>query len=161
MRPDSQQLAERAARLGMVINILLPAVVAIVAYAVHAAKLVSPIESFTSDPPIIFMVFGAVALSELVVAYFMRRALFSRHRTTAIRDDATKVEQWVMRSSLVIFAIGASPMIYGAVLYLLSGDIRQLAFFGIVTLLAYRLFRPTPELLENSILVEPSMPQMD
>jgi len=161
VRPDSQQLAERAARLGMLINIMLPAVVAIAVYALHAAKLVAPIESFSTDPPIVFIVFGAVAISELIAAYVLRRILFSRQRAESIRDDAAKVEQWVMRSSLVIFVIGASPMFYGAILYLLSGDIRQLAFFGIVTLLAYRLFRPTADLIDTALQAELSTAGVD
>jgi hypothetical protein len=154
VRPDSHHLAERAARLGMLINIMLPALVAIVAYGVHTAHMIDPVESFTSDPPILFIALGAVAISELVAAYIMRRVLFSRERTAAIRDDAVKAEQWVMRSSLIIFVLGASPMIYGVILYLLSGDLRQLAFFGIITLVAYRLFRPTEDLIEEALQPE-------
>lgn len=161
MQPDPQRLAERAARLGMLINIMLPALVAILAYAAHAAHLMEPVESFTSDPPILFIALGAVAISELVAAFIIRRVLFSRERAAAVRDDAVKAEQWVLRSSLIIFVLGASPMIYGAILYLLSGDLRQLAFFGIITLVAYRLFRPTADLIEEALQPELSSTGVD
>ena len=149
MIPDPQKLAERAARIGMIINLMLPAGIAILAYAIEASGGVPKWEITQSGPPIIFIVFGALAISELAVAFFIRRKFFSRDHVASFRTDSPAIDQWLMKSSIIVFALGASPMLYGAILYIFSGDVRQLAFFGIVTMLAYRLFRPSADQLEN------------
>ena len=143
MSPDHAKLAERASRMGMVVNVMLPASIAMLAYAVHASGMVAPWEMATANPPILFIVIGALALGEMVAAFVLKRMLFSRARVAPIRHDSAAIDQWLVKSSLIIYALGASPMIYGAILYVFSGDLRQLAFFGIVSLLAYRLFHPT------------------
>jgi hypothetical protein len=146
---DLEHLVNRTVRLGLIINLLAPATLAAVAFTLHEIGIVPTVPSLEQGPSILFFVLGALAISELIAAFVLRRALFSQARVRPIRDDPTLVEQWLVRSSIVIFAVGASPMVYGAVLYLLSGDTGQLAFFGIITLLAYRLFRPSKALLEE------------
>jgi hypothetical protein len=146
---DPQKLAEQSARIGMVINLMLPAGVALLAYAIEAAELAPKWEMAQADPPIIFFLFGALAISELAAAFIIRKKFFARDHVAPFRNDGRAVEQWLMRSSIIVFALGAAPMLYGAVLYIVSGELRQFAFFGIVTLLAYRLFRPSADLLEE------------
>ncbi len=148
---DLDHLVGRAMRLGVWINLVGPAMIAAVAYALHESGTIQATPDFAEGRPILFFALVVVAISELVAAFVLRRLLFSPERTRAIRHDPALVEQWAMRSSTVIFALGASPIAYGAVLYLLSGDMRQLALFGIICLLAYRLFRPTKDLFESAL----------
>jgi len=122
-----------------------------IAYALFASGTIQPSPDFTDGQSVLFFALVGVALSELVAAFVMRRILFSPERARPIRHDPVLVEQWVIRSSIIVFALGASPVAYGVVLFLLSGDLRQLALFGIVCLLAYRLFRPTRDLLEAAL----------
>ena len=138
-------------RLGLLINILAPAVIAAIVFALVESETVQPNPEFVDGQPVLFFAFVAVALGELVAAFVLRRVLFSPDRARPIRHDSSLVEQWVQRSSIVIFALGATPLVYGAILYLLSGDIRQFALFGIISLLAYRLFRPTRDLLDGAL----------
>lgn len=135
--------------MGMVINVMLPAGIALLAYAIHASGMIPTWEMATSSPPVVFLVCGALALGELLAAFIMKKRLFSRDRVAAIQNDAVAIDQWLLRSSIIVYALGASPMIYGSVLYILSGDLRQLAFFGMITLLAYRLFHPSADQLEE------------
>ena len=138
-------------KLGLMINIIAPGVIAAVIFALVELEIVQPNPEFMAGQPVLFFAFVAVALGELVAAFVMRRILFSPDRARPIRHDSRLVEHWVRQSSIVIFALGGSPLIYGAILYLLSGDIAQLAIFGIISLLAYRLFRPTRDLLEGAL----------
>lgn len=149
MIPDPRKLSDRASRVGMVINVMLPAGIALLAYAIHASGMVQVWAPATASPPVLFLICGAMALSELLAAFIMKKRLFSRERVMPIRKDPAALDRWLLRSSIIVYALGASPMVYGSVLYVLSGDLGQLAFFGIVTLLAYRLFRPTADQLEE------------
>ncbi len=133
----------------MVVNLMLPAGIALLAFAIHASRLVPTWDMATASPPVPFLVCGALALGELVAAFILRRQFFTRQRVEPIRHDPAAIDQWLLKSSIIIYALGASPIIYGSILYILSGDIRQLAFFGMITLLAYRLFHPTADQLED------------
>lgn len=148
---DIDHLVNRAMRLGVWINIVAPAMLAAVAYLLYDSGTVQPNTSLIEGQSVLFFVFVGVAISELVAAFVMRRILFSPERARPIRHDPALVELWVIRSSIILFALGGSPIAYGIVLFLLTGDTRQLALFGIVCLLAYRLFRPTKDLLEAAL----------
>ncbi len=148
---DFDHLIGRAMRIGVWINLAGPAILAGIAYALNQSGTIQPNPDLESGQSVLFFALVGVAISELVAAFVMRRVLFAPQRARPIRHDPALVESWVVRSSIVIFALGASPMIYGVILYLLSGDLRQLALFGIVSLLAYRLFRPTRDLLEEAL----------
>lgn len=148
---DIDHLVGRAMRLGVWINIVAPAILATIAYLLFDSGTIQPNADMAEGQTVLFFALVGVAISELVVAFVMRRILFSPERAKPIRHDPALVELWVVRSSIVIFALGASPMAYGVILFFLSGDLRHLALFGIVCLLAYRLFRPTKDLLEAAL----------
>jgi hypothetical protein len=148
---DLDHLIAKAMRLGLWINVIGPAAIAALAYLLHESGTVPTSPEFEYGQPALSYVLVVVAIGELITAFVLRRIFFSADRTRPIRHDPELVEQWLLRSLGVIFALGAAPVAYGAVLFLLSGDIRQLALFGIVSLLAYRLFRPTKDLLESAL----------
>jgi hypothetical protein len=146
---DLDRLVARAVRLGLLINLLIPAGVAALAFGLRESGVGPQDPSLAEGPSVVFVVLVAVAVGDLVAAFLLRRRLFSPEQVRSIRHDPSQVEHWLVRASAIVFVIGASPMVCGAILYMLSGDIRHLAFFGIITLLAYRLFRPTKDLLEE------------
>lgn len=148
---DLDHLLARATRLGVWINVIGPALIAAIAYALAASGTIQANPDFAEGRSVLFFALVGAAISELVAAFVLRRILFSPDRARPIRHDPELVEQWVIRSSIVIFALGAAPIAYGAVLFLLTGDTRQLALFGIICLLAYRLFRPSRDLLETAL----------
>ena len=148
---DLDHLVGRAMRLGVWIGLIGPAMIAAVAYGLHESGTIQASSDFTEGQPVLFFALVAVAIGELVAVFVLRRLMFSPERARPIRHDPVLVEQWAIRSSTIVFALGASPIACGAVLFLLSGDLRQLALFGIICLLAYRLFRPTRDLLESAL----------
>jgi hypothetical protein len=147
MMHDISHLLARTARLGVLINLAIPGALALLAYGLRAGVVMDTKSSSLPDSPPIFLILVGFAVLELVGAFVLRRRLLSRQRARTLRHDPSLVEHWLMRSAIIIFALGASPMIYGAAFYLWSGDLRHLALFGIITLLAYRLFRPTEDQL--------------
>jgi hypothetical protein len=148
---DTEHLAERSARIGILINLAAPALIVAVAVTLRESGLVPLPEGQSALTSLLFYVLGGVALMELAAGFVVRRTLFTPRRVASFRCDARLVEQWVVRSSTVVFALGASPIIYGVVVYFLGGDLRHLAFFGMVTLLAYRLLRPTADLIADAL----------
>lgn len=151
MNSNIDYLVQRATRLGILLNVGLPALFAAVAVALRESGVLALPKELPAPLQPLFYVLGGVALMELAAAYFLRRLFFSPARVAPFCHDPVQIEQWIMRSAFVIFALGASPIVYGVVLYLLGGDLRQLAFFGIVTLLAYRLLRPTADMIEDTL----------
>jgi hypothetical protein len=136
--------------MGLLINLAGPFGVAMIAILLIQTGTVEPAMNFI-ESPLLFYVLGGVAIMELAAGHFVRRTLFSVSKAREVAHDPAKTEQWVLRSSIVLFALGASPMFYGVVVYLLGGEISQLAFFGILTLVGYRLLRPTSSLLEETL----------
>jgi hypothetical protein len=151
MNGGVEHLAQRAGRIGILINLVVPALIVAVAVALRGGKLVALPEQLSPALQPLFYVLGATALMELVAAYVLRRVFFAPNRIAPFCHDSGQVEQWVVRSSAVVSALGASPAVYGVVIYLLGGDLRQLAFFGMITLLAYRLLRPTVDLVDETL----------
>ena len=151
MIADVEYLTGKAARLGLMVNVGVPAIVVITAIALRQGGAIPS----NGDPPewlpLLFYIMGAVAVADLAVAYFVRRFLFASNRLAVARNDPAQLEELVSRSLLIIFALGASPMVYGVVVYLLGGDLQQLAFFGILTLLGYRFLRPTADFLQGAL----------
>lgn len=150
MSINSNDLEAKAARLGLIINLAAPFGVAMIALILVQSGAVRPAMDFR-ESPLLFYVLGAVAISELAAGYFIRRIFFSPQKARELAGDPFKVEQWVLRSSIILFALGASPIIYGVVLYILGGDLKQLAFFAIISLVGYRLLRPTAGFLDEFI----------
>ena len=148
---DAEHLAERSARLGVLINLAAPGLIVAVAVVLREGGFIPLPEGPSASVGVLFCVLGAVALLELVAGFVVRRTLFAPGCIAPFCHDARQAEQWVVRSSMVVFALGASPIIYGVVVYFLGGDLRHLAFFGMVTLLAYRLLRPTVNLIDETL----------
>jgi len=148
MRPNLGELEAKATRIGLFINLGGPFAIALVAILLMETGTIRPSMNFV-ESPLIFYVLGAVAIMELGAGHFVRKALFAPSKAREVMADALKTEQWVVRSSIVLFALGASPMFYGVVVYILGGETTQLAFFGILTLAGYRLLRPSTSFLED------------
>jgi hypothetical protein len=153
---DITHLLARTARLGVLINLAIPAALALLVYGLRHGAGVGAEASSVAGPSLVFLVLVGLAVLELIGAFLLRRRFLCPERVRTIRHDPTLVEQWLTRSAMLVFALGASPMLYGAGLYLWSGDTRHLAFFGIITLLAYRLLRPTQDLLSELLDVSDS-----
>ncbi len=151
MSSSTEHLADRATRIGILVNLGFPALIVAVAVLLREGRLLRLPEAMPEFLQPLFYILGAVALMELAAAYFLRRLFFSPARVAPFCHDPIQIEQWVVRSSFVIFALGASPIVYGVVVYLIGGDLRQLAFFGLLTLLAYRLLRPTGDLIDETL----------
>lgn len=149
MRPNARELEAKATRIGLFINLGGPFALALAAILLVESGTIRPSMNFV-ETPLIFYVLGAVAIMELAAGHFVRKALFAPSKAREVMGDARKAEQWVVRSSIVLFALGASPMFYGVVVFTLGGEMTQLAFFGILTLAGYRLLRPSASFLEET-----------
>ncbi|MBI5867769.1 MAG: hypothetical protein HZB43_05690 [candidate division Zixibacteria bacterium] len=148
---STEHLADRATRMGILVNLGIPALTVAVAVLLREGHLLGLPEAMPEFLQPLFYILGGVALMELAAAYLLRRLFFSPARVAPFCHDPNQIELWVVRSSFVIFAMGASPIVYGVVVYLIGGDLRQLAFFGLLTLLAYRLLRPTGDLIDETL----------
>jgi len=148
---DCERLAERAAQRGVIINLLLPGVLVLLAFVVRRNGIGTDESAAPEWQPLLFYVFLALGVADLFAAFALRRTLLAPMRLRAVLADAPAAERLIMNAATVAFALGASPMVYGIVLYLLGGDMQQVAVFAIVSLLAFRLLRPSAGFLEKAL----------
>jgi hypothetical protein len=75
--------------------------------------------------------------------------LFSPLRFAGAAQSFAAFEERCKQNVIVIFAVGASPAVYGFILWALGGTIEQFIFFIIISLIGYRALRPGREWLEK------------
>jgi len=137
----------RAVYLGLILNLLLPAVVVIAGYAIRRAMYADevPWASAPGTLTILFWVLLCVALSEIPVALLLRKLLLTANMCSMEKDDPQAAIMKVQSRYIVLYALALSPTFYGLVLYLLGGAMREFVLFAVVSLVIYRLVRPGQE----------------
>src|SRR3972149_9380806 len=121
MNSGAEHLAGRAGRIAILFNLVVPALIVAVAVALREGKLVALPEELSPSLQLLIYVFGVVALMDLIAAWVLRRIFFAPSRIAPFCHDSGQIEQWVVRASTVASALGASPVVYGVVIYLLGG----------------------------------------
>jgi len=92
---------------------------------------------------------GAVAVGDIAMAFYLRKILFGPSRFAVTNRSFASFAKICANNVITIFALGASPSLYGFVLYALGGTIEQFIFFILISLIAYRAVRPNKEYLEK------------
>ncbi|HUU44905.1 MAG TPA: hypothetical protein VM118_04160 [Acidobacteriota bacterium] len=148
-------LTERVVRRGTLINMVGPLLLVVAAYVARQAGLGLDESQRPAIYPTLLYLFVAVGVADLAAAFFLRRSLFARSRFAGANLTPQATEAMVLRSATIIFAVGASPIVYGVVLFLLGGAIREVVYFALLNLLALRLLRPDAAYLEG-VLGDPA-----
>ena len=152
-RPRSpyDDLTDRVIRRGVLVNMVAPLMLVVAAHLARGAGLGLDESQRPEIYPTLLYVLVAVGVADLAAAFVLRRSLFARSRFAGASLTPEAIEAMVMRSATIVFAVGASPIVYGVVLYLLGGEIREVAYFALLNLLSLRLLRPDAAYLEGVI----------
>jgi hypothetical protein len=140
-------LALRITKLGLLIHLIVPVLIVVAAYILRQQGMgVEPAARGDSYMFILFVLL-AVALSEPIVAFFLRRLLLAPEKVRSLIGQRAALEALFVRTFLIVFCIGATPIVYGVVLLFLGGQITDVVGFALITLVSYRLLRPDAEFL--------------
>ncbi|MEW5702825.1 MAG: hypothetical protein AB1792_11440 [Candidatus Zixiibacteriota bacterium] len=148
-RFDCGRMAERAVRRGMIIQLLAPGVLVLLVFVVRKRGIGIDESQAPVWLPTLFYVLLGLAVADLLAAFTLRRILLAPLRLRNVLGDTAAVERIVMSATTVTFALGASPVVYGVVLYLLGGTMQQVAVLAIISLLSFRFLRPDVKFLEE------------
>ena len=139
----------RITQRGGLINLILPFGLVALAYLARELGIgVNPSARPASYTTLLYVAM-ALGLAELAAAFVIRRVLFTPVRFKSLEYNLPAIEAAILKSATTVFIVGASPILYGVALYLLGGEIREVAYFGLLNLVAYRMLRPNADLIRK------------
>lgn len=145
-----EELQADLAKRGVIINVLAPFVLLGIAYMLRGMGFLPEIPQLDdSMHQTLVYVFGVVALGELAVAFYLKRMWLRASWFVDVSGSFGGFSTRCIERMTIVFAVGASPAVYGFVLYALGGTIEQFIFFILISLVAYRLVRPGKAELEK------------
>jgi hypothetical protein len=146
MTPNPTQVREAHMRiiyLGLVINLFVPILFLLAGYGVRRMMGDTVVATDTQTLWILFIVFIALAVLEIPVVFLLRKHLIPPFSDTARPGVEPPSIISVQARYLVLFAVALSPALYGFIYYLLGGSFREFVLFAVISLIIFRLVRPS------------------
>lgn len=145
---DIERMHSRLLNLGLLLNVLAPAVLIFVGALLKARGVsIGTVE----DLGIFFWVLVAVALSETPAIYFVKRTFLSRGKSLRRGSENLTVEQTLFQMGMIIYSLSLAPTIYGLVYYLLGGSLERFVLFAAFTLFCFMVFKPKQEEISSFV----------
>lgn len=148
---DVESLAGRLLKLSLVINIVAPAAMFVVVYLLKSTEMLPTSLVPAGTLQIIFFALLFVAVSELAVAFIIKKSIFSPDKVCISLTNPGAFPKLATAGTVTLAALGAASAFYGILLYILGISLVNVAAFGLITLVHFRLFRPTAEFLRSLI----------
>lgn len=148
---DVESLAGRLLKLSLIINIIAPAALFLVVYLLKSMEVLPSSLVPSGTLQIIFFAFLFVAVSEVVVAFIIKKSLFSPDKIRPTLTDSGAFAKLMTAGTITLAALGGASMFYGILLYILGSGIANVAAFALIALVHFRLFRPTADFLRSLV----------
>ena len=147
---DLDSLGDRLLKLTLLINIVAPAALFLIAYLLRAAEIIQL--SGLIEPGImniIFFVFLFITVSELGIAFVIKKSVFAPAKVRSVSNDPAAFAKLATAGSATLAALGAAAMFYGIILVVLGAEMTRVAVFALFALVHFRLFRPSADFLRS------------
>lgn len=145
---DIERMHSRLFNLGLLMNLLAPAVIIFVGVFVRSSLVQG---GPSTEVGIFFWVLLAVALSEIPVIYLVRRKLLLGNKDTSQVGRGPTTEQRLLQWGIITFSLGLGPSIYGLVYYILGGSFERFVLFVAITLFCFLIFKPKQEEISSFV----------
>jgi hypothetical protein len=145
---DIERMHSRLFNLGLLMNLLAPAVIIFVGVFVRASFVD---ERLGVDLSIFFWVLLAVALSEIPVIYLMKRKLLLGNKDAGQGGKSTTTEQALLQWGIITYSLALAPSIYGLVYHIMGGSFERFVLFAAITLFCFLLFKPKQEEISSFV----------
>ncbi len=144
--------------LGILIDIFAPIVIFF--FAILLRERLINIKSI-KELNLLFYVLLIISLFEIAAIFIFRKRFWEPFLQRKIRQGLSpaqnksgsnpkiSIEQNLISSGIVIFALSFSPSLYGLVYYLFGGTWEHFSIFIAITFLSFQLFKPKQEELEK------------
>jgi hypothetical protein len=150
MTPNMTQIREahmRAIYLGLIFNLLTPIALLVLGFLIKRAMVTGgggwAVTAETLQ--ILFWTLLVVGLSELGVALYLKKILFRPGMPELREREPQAAVRFLLSRFVVLFALAMTPAVYGFVYYLMGGTFQHFVLFGLISLVIYRIVRPTQE----------------
>lgn len=148
---DVESLAGRLLKLSLIINIVAPAAMFLVVYLLKSTEMLPTSLVPAGTLQIIFFALLFVAISEVAVAFIIKKSIFSPDKVRTTLSDTAAFSKSMTAGTLTLAALGAASAFYGILLYILGINLVNVAAFALIALVHFRLFRPTAGFLHSLI----------
>ncbi len=145
---DVERMHSRLFNLGLLMNLLAPAVIIFVGVIVRASLAAG---EPSTDLGIFFWVLLAVALSEIPVIYLVKRKLLLGNGDTSQVGKTPTAEQGLLQWGTITYSLGLAPSIYGLVYHILGGSFERFVLFAAITLFCFLVFKPKQEEISSFV----------
>jgi hypothetical protein len=145
---DVERMHSRLFNLGLLMNLLAPAVIIFVGVVVRASL---PAVAPSTDLRILFWVLLAVALSEIPVIYLVKRKLLLGNKHAGQVGRSATAEQALLQWGIITYSLGLAPSIYGLVYYIMGGSSERFVLFAAITLFCFLVFKPKQEEISSFV----------
>lgn len=140
---DEFQVLKPGLYLGMLLNVLLPALMFFLIYYCAQHNLVTPVVTGESAN-LLFYIFLGVALTDLVIAYVIRERMFKQPCLTGSEFALVTLTHRFRTICIVTGACIESIAILGSAYFFLTTRFQEAAILILISAGAYQLVRPRP-----------------
>ncbi len=145
---DVERMHSRLFNLGLLMNLLAPALIIFVGVVVRASLVPG---APSTDLGIFFWVLLAVAFSEIPMIYLMKRKLLLGNKGAGQVGKSATAERGLLQWGIITYSLGLAPSIYGLVYYVLGGSFERFVVFAAITLFCFLVFKPKQEEISSFV----------
>ena len=158
--PNHTQLREahmKTIYMGLILNMLLPIVVILAGLGVRHFVQGGAAEPVTDQTRIIFYALLFVAVSEIGVTIFLKKLFLKPLSTTEAPPASIPTIAFIQSRYLILFNLAFAPTIYGFVWYFLGGELQEFVLFAVISLIIFRLVRPSADFFYSLFGARPAV----
>ena len=157
--PNQTQIREAHMKimyLGLLFNLVVPAVILAAGLAFRKFVQGGDFEGTANAQRFLLYALLAVAVSEVPVALFIKKQMLKPLPIGGATGPAPTVD-FVISRYIVLFSLAVAPSIYGFVWFMLGGSLPEFVLFALVSLIIFRLVRPSAEFFYSLFGVRPAV----
>ncbi|MGB8658540.1 MAG: hypothetical protein WCE90_12275 [Candidatus Zixiibacteriota bacterium] len=151
--PDIDGLHSRLLNLGLLLNVLVPAMCLCLGGFLRVRGLSL---NAGGSLRILFAILIVVSAAEVPAIYLVRRTALSFHEKSPEGPRQMRAEEALFRRSVLVFSLSLLPTVYGLVYYLIGGTFEKFVLLVGITLLCFLIFKPKMEEISSFVKNSPN-----
>jgi hypothetical protein len=138
-KAKTDELQTKILYLGVVLDVFLPFILAIIAYAIKNSK-----PEIKTDFSLDILLYALLFISagDLLVCFILKKKMFSDISSTTELSSNLAKEELIFKYTILIFSLCLAPSIYGFVYYLLGGTLERYVLFVVITMVGHQFLKP-------------------
>lgn len=148
---DLIKLQFKTMMMGMLFGLFAPGGYTLLAYFLQNNR---NSQEVSAQPGIFFWGLIAVSVTEVAIAFYLRKYWFSQPLIKAESTFASDFIEGVKRINIMISAFVHSLVLYGLMQFFMGADLQVIMLFAIFSVIAFQLLRFRGPLLEKALITQ-------